>query len=398
MRFKYIGKVLISGLIVIIESDIFFKQLSTSIVNYLNDCESLKIQFMSHLMSPLSINGVNLKNRVVMSPMCQYAAYDGMMNDWHFVHYATRAIGGCGAIIQEATAVTPEGRISYRDLGIWDDMFIKKLRNITSIIEKYGAVPGIELAHAGRKASCETPYNGGKQMQNCEHSWIPVAPSPIPFREEDVVPHELTEKEIDEIITAFIAGAERAMAAGYKIIEIHAAHGYLINEFLSTLTNHRTDRYGGSFENRIRILTRIIEGVRPLIDYNHSLWVRISATNWSDEGWDIEQSVRLVKILKTMGVDVIDVSTGGNIPNVNIPVAPGYQVQFSEQIKKETGMITGAVGLITEAEQAEEILRSNKSDLIFLGRELLRNPYFANEASLKLNDKNILPYRYSWWK
>ena len=250
------------------------------------------------------------------------------------------ANGGCGAIIQEATAVTPEGRISYRDLGIWDDMFIKKHRNITSIIEKYGAVPGIELARAGRKASCETPYNGGKQMQNCEHSWIPVAPSPIPFREEDVVPHELTEKEIDEIITAFIAGAERAMAAGYKIIEIHAAHGYLINEFLSTLTNHRTDRYGGSFENRIRILTRTIEGVRPLIDYNHSLWVRISATNWSGEDWDIEQSVRLVKILKTMGVDVIDVSTGGNIPNVNIPVAPGYQVQFSEQIKKETGMIT----------------------------------------------------------
>lgn len=353
---------------------------------------------MSHLMSPLSINGINLRNRIVMSPMCQYAAIDGMMNDWHFVHYATRAIGGCGAIMQEATAVTPEGRITYRDLGIWDDSFVSKLRNITSIIEKYGAVPGIQLAHAGRKASCETPYKGGKQIKSGMNSWIPVAPSPIPFDEDDITPHELTEKEIEEIIVAFINGAERALASGYKIIEIHAAHGYLINEFLSPLTNHRTDRYGGSFENRIRLLVRIIEGIRPLIDYNHSLWVRISATNWTEGGWDIEQSVRLAHIIKEMGVDVIDVSSGGNLAHVHIPVGPGYQVPFSEKIKKESGMITGAVGLITEAEQAEQLLNEGKCDLIFMGRELLRNPYFANRASIKLDGNGILPYRYSRWE
>lgn len=330
-----------------------------------------------------------------MSPMCQYSATDGFANHWHFVHYASRAIGGCAVIMQEATAVSPEGRITYGDLGIWKDEHIDYLRKITAFVGQSGAIPGIQLAHAGRKASCNLPSTGGKQLKEGINSWVTVAPSSIPFYEDDNSPMPLSSDKIQLIIRYFEEAAIRATNAGYKIIEIHAAHGYLIHQFLSPITNKRTDEYGGNFENRIRFLLQIVERIKNNLRADQSLWVRISATEWTENGWDLDDSVRLSHILKDKGVDVIDVSSGGNLPHAHIPVEPGYQVPFSHRIKEETGVLTGAVGIITKARQADNILYENKSDLIFLGRELLRNPYFPLQAAKELGDEITMPLQYA---
>lgn len=341
---------------------------------------------MSKLLTSFHLNGITLKNRVVMSPMCQYSAEDGFANDWHFIHYGSRAVGGCGTIIQEATAVSPEGRITYGDLGIWKDEQIEKLAQIVNLIEKNGAVAGIQLAHAGRKASCDLPQNGGKQLTEGINSWSTVSASAIPFSPNENPPIALSKEAIKDVIDDFKNAASRSLTAGYKILEVHAAHGYLIHQFLSPLSNHRTDEYGGSFENRTRFLLEIVDALVSLLSEKHSLWVRISATDWVEGGWSIEESVELSKLLKDRGVDVIDVSTGGNVPNAKIPVSPSFQVPFSKRIKRETGIVTGAVGLITDAKQAENLLNANKCDLIFIGRELLRSPQFVLNASIELGD------------
>lgn len=349
---------------------------------------------MSNFISPLLIKQILLKNKIVMSPMCQYSAINGYANEWHFVHYGTRAIGGVGTIIQEATAVLPEGRITYGDLGLWEDEQISSLKRITSFISNTGAVPGVQLAHAGRKASCELPWNGGQQLQTGVNSWNTYSASPLPFEENDNVPIALSPDEIKNIVKAFKDAAIRAIEAGYKIIEIHAAHGYLVHQFLSPLSNKRTDDYGGSFENRIRFLVEIIDALSELIDENHSLWVRISATDWAEDGWNIEDSIKLSHILKNKGVDLIDTSSGGILPGIKIPAAPGYQTPFAEQIKKETEILTGAVGQITEIGQMEDLLDSEKCDLIFLGRKMLSEPYFLIEAAKKTDKLNIAPVQY----
>lgn len=349
---------------------------------------------MSKLFKELTIRNLVLKNRIIMSPMCQYSSIDGFANDWHLIHYTSRAIGGVAAVIQEATAVCPEGRISYGDLGIWKDEHIAKLQEITDLISKYGAIPGIQLAHAGRKASCELGWNRGEQIQKGENSWQTVSASAIPFYENDLPPVELSKVQINKVVSDFIDATKRSIDAGYKIIEIHAAHGYLIHQFLSPLTNNRTDEYGGSFENRVRLLVEIVNAIQPMIGNNCSLWVRISATDWVDNGWNPDESSKLSTLLKGIGVDVIDVSSGGNLPHVKIPVGKNYQVPFAEKIKKETGIITGAVGLIEGATQAEEILNKSQADLIFLGRELLRNPYFALQAAKELDEEIQWPLQY----
>ncbi len=349
---------------------------------------------MSKLLSPLQVKNLIFRNRIVMSPMCQYSAINGYANYWHFVHYGTRSVGGCGAIIQEATAITPEGRITYGDLGLWDDSQITDLKRVTAFVENHGAIPGIQLAHAGRKASCDLPTNGGRQLVDSVNSWETVSASSIPFYEDDNPPVSLSQEAVGDIVRSFRDAALRAIEAGYKVIEIHAAHGYLIHQFYSPLSNQRSDQYGGSFENRIRLLLEIVDAISPEIDDNHSLWVRISATDWVEGGWDIEQSVRLAEILKEKGVDVIDVSTGGNVAHAKIPVEAGYQVPFADEIKKQTGIITGAVGLITSAEQSEALLEEDKCDLIFMGRKLLNDPYFPINAAKELDKLTIFPFQY----
>lgn len=347
---------------------------------------------MSLLLTSLKIKNIKLKNKIVMSPMCQYSAQDGLANDWHLVHYGSRAIGGCGAIIVEATAVVPEGRITYADLGIWNDKQIEPLKKITSFLVKYGTVPGIQLAHAGRKASSNVSWEGNGQIKEGHNGWQTVSASALPFDDRDKTPTELTVEDIKKLVLDFKSASHRAKQAGFKILEIHAAHGYLIHQFLSPISNKRTDEYGGSFENRIRFLLEIVDAVSTEMDNDHSLWVRISATDWVDGGWNENDAVRLSQILKEKGVDVMDVSTGGNVPHANIPIAQNYQVPFAEKIKKEVGITTGAVGLITSAIQAENLLKENKCDLIMMGRELLRNPYFATHAAQELNeDVKYLP-------
>ncbi len=351
---------------------------------------------MSLLFSPLSIKDITFRNRIVVSPMCQYSSQDGFANDWHLVHLGSRAVGGAGLVIQEATAVSPEGRISYADLGIWSDEHIAPLKRINSFIHEHGAVAGIQLAHAGRKASTERPWVGNSQITEGENSWQPVAPSAIPFRESDIAPHPLSLTEIKELVDQFKSAAARSLEAGFKVIEIHAAHGYLIHQFLSPLSNSREDQYGGSFENRTRFLLEIIDAVQTIWPANLPLFVRISATDWAENGgWDPAQSVQLAAILKTKGVDLIDCSTAGLLPRVSIPVGPGYQVQFAELVKKESGIATGAVGMITNAQQAEEILQKGQADLIFLARQLLRDPYFPLHAANELNAEVKWPEQYA---
>jgi 2,4-dienoyl-CoA reductase-like NADH-dependent reductase (Old Yellow Enzyme family) len=345
---------------------------------------------MSKTNQPLTIKSVTLRNRIGMSPMCQYSAVNGFANDWHFVHYGTRAVGGVGLIMVEATSVASEGRISPFDLGLWNDTHIIGLQKITNFVHQQGAVAGIQIGHAGRKASHEVPSKGGKQLQLKEGGWHTVAPSSIPFDLTETPPDELTKSEIKVIIEQFKASALRAKQAGFKILEIHAAHGYLIHQFYSPLSNTRTDEYGGSFENRIRLLLEITAAVQTVWPADYPLFVRLSATEWTDEGWDLSDSLVLSRILLEQGVDMIDCSSGGNIVTAKIPVAPCYQVRFSEEIKK-TGILTAAVGMITSIEQINDILETEKADLVFLARELLRNPYFA----LKTRVNENWPVQYS---
>ena len=325
--------------------------------------------------------------------MCQYSAIDGFANDWHLVHLGTRASGGVGMVIAEATAVSPEGRITPGDLGLWSDEHIDGLKRIVHFIHSQGAVAAIQIAHAGRKASCEVPWKGGRQLDEQNGGWQTVAPGNIPFFAGERSPEPLSLEGIKKLITAFTSAAGRALAAGFRVIEIHGAHGYLLHEFLSPLSNNRTDEYGGSFENRIRLLTQVTDAVRKEWPAGNPLFVRISATDWTEGGWTQEESVRLAYILRDIGVDLIDCSSGGNIHDAKIPVAPGYQVPFSEAIRK-TGILTGAVGFITTAFQAESILQEEKADLVLLAKELLRNPYFALNAARDLGEDVEWPVQY----
>jgi 2,4-dienoyl-CoA reductase-like NADH-dependent reductase (Old Yellow Enzyme family) len=350
---------------------------------------------MAHLFTPLAIRGIELKNRIVVSPMCEYSSEDGFANDWHLVHLGSRAVGGSALIITEATAVSPEGRISPDDLGLWKDEHIEKLQQIVGFIEEHGSIAGVQLAHAGRKASHVSPWKGGKALPaNDPAAWQTVAPSPVPFREDEPLPLALDKAGIDKVINDFTVAAQRALTVGFKVIEIHAAHGYLLHEFYSPLSNKRNDEYGGSFENRIRITVEIAESIRRVWPGELPLFVRLSASDWTEGGWTIDDSVALAKVLKNKGVDLIDCSSGGNIPHAKIEVGPAYQVPFAEAIKKQTGILTGAVGMITTAQQAEDILSSGKADVIIMARELLRNPYFPLHAAKALGADIKWPLQY----
>jgi 2,4-dienoyl-CoA reductase-like NADH-dependent reductase (Old Yellow Enzyme family) len=335
---------------------------------------------MTYLFSPLTIRSITLKNRIAMSPMCQYSAKDGFSNDWHFVHYGTRASGGAGLVIAEATAVWPEGRITPGDLGLWSDDQIPGLHRITDYIHGQGSVAGIQLAHAGRKASCAVPWEGGKQLDLHNGGWETVAPSAVPFSPGERAPGIADMTGIEKIISGFRDAATRALKAGFRVAEIHSAHGYLLHEFLSPVSNKRTDEYGGSFENRARLLLDVTAAIRSVWPDDYPLFVRISSTEWTEGGWTPEDSVRLAPLLRKAGADLIDCSSGGNIYHAKVPTGPGYQVPFAEMVRK-TGIMTAAVGLITDAAQAEEIISSGKADLVLMGRELLRNPYFLLQAA-----------------
>ena len=343
------------------------------------------------LFSPLTLRSLTLRNRIVLSPMCQYSAKDGFATDWHLVHLGSRAAGGAAVVMAEATAVLPEGRISPCDLGIWSDEHVEGLARIAAFIHEQGAVPAIQLAHAGRKASTAPPWEGGGPVSSAQGGWTPVAPSPIPFADGYPTPLALTEPQIERVIAAFAEAAQRALRAGFKIVEIHAAHGYLLHQFLSPVSNRREDAYGGPLENRMRLLLRVVDRVRSVWPDDLPLFVRISATDWLPEGgWDLEQSVALAKELKSRGVDLIDTSSGGLVPHARVPVAPGYQVPFAQRLRAEAGVKTGAVGLITDPKQAEAVLAEGKADLIFLGRELLRDPYWPLRAAQALGA--AMPY------
>ncbi|HEX8311882.1 MAG TPA: NADH:flavin oxidoreductase/NADH oxidase [Chthoniobacteraceae bacterium] len=348
------------------------------------------------LLSPLTIRGVTFRNRIVMAPMCQYSATDGFADDWHLVNIGSRAVGGVALAIVEATAVTAAGRISPGDLGIWSDAHIEPLARIARFVQSQGAIAGIQLAHAGRKASCDLAWNGGARLSREQGGWDVVAPSEIPFNETDPLPQALDLAGIDGIVEAFEAAARRALSAGFQVIEIHAAHGYLLHEFLSPLANQRTDQYGGSLENRMRLLLRVTERLRALMPEESPLFVRISATDWVEGGWDIEQSIALAKALKPLGVDLIDVSSGAMVPHAQIPVSKGYQVPFACRIRLEADIRTGAVGLITEPQHANEIITSGDADLVFLARELLRDPYWALEAQHALGKEPTWPTQYGY--
>lgn len=346
------------------------------------------------LFQPLTIRSITFKNRIVVSPMCQYSSADGFANDWHLVHLGSRAAGGAGLIIMEATAVSPEGRITPDDMGIWKDEHIDFLQRITTFIASQGAVPGIQLAHAGRKASNSAPWKGGIPLQAQEGAWETLAPSALPFNDKHPAPKAMTMADIQQLLANFGAAATRALQAGFKVIEIHAAHGYLINSFLSPLSNQRTDAYGGSFENRIRLLCEITDHVRAILPDHLPLFVRISATDWVEAGWTIEDSVKLAAVLKNKAVDLIDCSSGGNSPAQKITVGPMYQTPFAERIKKETGLLTGAVGMINTTAEAASIIAEEKADLVIMARQQLRDPYFALHAAKELGEDVKWPDQY----
>lgn len=349
---------------------------------------------MPILFQPLTIRTITLKNRIAVSPMCQYSSTDGFANDWHLVHLGSRAVGGAALIITEAAAVSPEGRISPGDLGLWKDEHIDFLKRITVFIEANDAVPGIQLAHAGRKASHHVPWKGNKSLTAEEGAWEAFAPSALPHTVGEPWPKAMTTEDIEKVKNDFASAVKRSLLAGFKIIEIHAAHGYLLNEFLSPLSNLRTDVYGGSFENRIRLLLEIVTGTRKIMGETLPLFVRLSVTDWVAGGWTEDDSVALAKILKQHGVDLIDCSSGGNSPQQKIPLAPMYQVPFSQKLKKETGILTGAVGLITTTTQAKGIVNDEQADLIILARQLLRDPYFALHAAKESGEDVAWPVQY----
>ncbi len=339
---------------------------------------------MSKLFSPLRLRQLTFKNRIFISPMCQYSSIDGAPTDWHLVHLGSRAVGGAALIIQEATGVSTEGRISPSDAGIWNDEQVKGYKRITKFIKENGSIAGIQLAHAGRKASTYEPWNGNGGVPKDKGGWTPVAPSPIAFNEKYIKPDELSEKEIENIIVQFVQAAKRSLEAGYEVAEVHAAHGYLLHEFLSPLSNKRTDKYGGSLENRMRLVLEISAQVRKIWPQELPVFVRISASDWVDGGWDVKQSTELCKKLKDIGIDLIDVSSGGLTPDAKIVTGPGYQVPFAAEIKKNSGILVGSVGEITEAKQAEEIISSGKADTILIARESLRSPYWPLHAAHEL--------------
>ncbi|HCV43256.1 MAG TPA: NADPH dehydrogenase NamA [Bacteroidetes bacterium] len=349
---------------------------------------------MVHLFTPLRIREVTFKNRIAVSPMCQYSSQDGFANEWHLVHLGSRAVGGAGLVLSEATAVSPDGRISAADLGIWKDDHVHQLQRITHFILQQGSVPGIQLAHAGRKASHTEPWTGDKLIPESQGGWKTIAPSALPFSEESDTPIALTHEGIARVVADFRTAAERAIRANFKVVEIHAAHGYLINQFLSPLTNKRTDIYGGSYENRIRLLLEIVAAVRGVWPEQFPLFVRISATDWRDDGWTLEDSIALASVLKKAGVDLVDCSSGGIVPGVKVPASPGYQVQFAEEIRKQTGIYTGAVGIIVRPEQAEEIVARGQADLVLMAREFLRDPYFPLRAARELDYDITWPVQY----
>jgi 2,4-dienoyl-CoA reductase-like NADH-dependent reductase (Old Yellow Enzyme family) len=346
------------------------------------------------LMTPLSIREITLRNRIAVSPMCQYSAEDGFANDWHLVHLGSRAVGGAGLVCMEATAVEPRGRISPHDTGIWKDDHIEFLSRITSFLHRQGAAAGIQLAHAGRKGSVRRTWEGGGAIPEAEGGWQTVAPSAAPFRAGDPPPHTLEKSQIHDLIDAFRAAAVRALQAGFDIVEIHGAHGYLIHQFLSPLSNLRTDEYGGPLGNRLRLALEVTEAVRGAWPAHLPLFFRLSATDWVPGGWTPDESVELARRLQPLGVDLVDCSSGGTDAHAKIPLAPGYQVPFAERIRRETGICTGAVGLITTPQQADEIVRNGQADLVFLAREFLRDPYFPLHAARALGEQPAPPLQY----
>ncbi|MBZ0090745.1 MAG: NADH:flavin oxidoreductase/NADH oxidase [Sulfuricellaceae bacterium] len=349
---------------------------------------------MSLLFTPIKLRELEIRNRLFMSPMCQYSATEGYPSPWHLTHYGARAVGGAGLVMVEATAISPEGRITPQDLGLWDDGHVQALKPITRFVRDQGAAAAIQLAHAGRKASCDTPWNGGQPLMPNAGGWRPIAPSPLPFFGQCYAPQEMGEEDIDAVVARFVAAAGRSLAAGFEAVEIHMAHGYLLHEFLSPLTNRRTDGYGGSLENRLRLPLRVAQAVRRAWPETLPLLVRISATDWAEGGWDLAQSIVLARELKAIGVDLIDVSSGGLLAEAQIPAAPGFQTPFAAAIRAETGIAVGTVGLITEAIQAEHILVTGQADAVFVGRELLRNPYWPLQAARELGDEVSWPQQY----
>jgi len=347
------------------------------------------------LFDPLTIRELAFANRVFVSPMCQYSSEDGYANDWHLVHLGSRAVGGAGLILTEATAVLPEGRISPQDLGIWEDGHIEMLSRIVDFIHEQGSIAGMQLAHAGRKASTSRPWEGHDAVPESEGGWTKVvAPSALKFSDTYPMPQALTTEGIQEIVAAFAAAARRACQAGFRVVEIHAAHGYLIHEFLSPLSNKREDDYGGSFENRTRLCREVVAAVRSAWPKELPLFIRISATDWTEGGWNIDESVKLAAQLKAMGVDLIDCSSGGNVPHAKIPVGAGYQTAFAEKIRREAGIMTGAVGMITDPVQAEHIIQTGQADAVIMAREFLRDPYFPLRAAHELDQPIAWPVQY----
>ena len=349
---------------------------------------------MTHLFEPFTLRGVTLRNRIGVSPMCQYSSEDGFANHWHLVHLGTRAVGGAGLVIAEASAVQADGRISPQDLGIWQDAHVEALRPITQFIAEQGAVPGIQLAHAGRKANTARPWEGGAPLPEPQNGWRIVAPSAVPFREGYPTPHELTLDEINTLVHDFAAAAARAVTAGFKLIEIHAAHGYLLHSFYSPIANQRTDGYGGSFANRVRLLTEVVREVRRILPDDLPLAVRVSSTDWVEGGWTLADTVDLALRLKHEGVDLIDCSSGGNVATAQIPLAAGYQVPFAQAVRHQAGIASAAVGLITQAEQAEQIIANGQADLVLLARAVLRDPYWPLHAAQQLQHKMAPPPQY----
>jgi len=350
---------------------------------------------MSHLFEPLTIKDITLRNRIGVSPMCMYSYLDGISNDWQVIHLGARAVGGAGLIIAEATAIDPIGRITPYDVGIWSDAHIEPLTRVTRAIKENGAVAGIQIAHAGRKAGSRRPWDIGKPHHPDElPSWQGVGPSPIAFSDEYAVPHELSVDEIHQVQDSFRAAAGRALTAGFEWLEIHAAHGYLLHSFYSPISNHRSDEYGGSFENRIRFLLETVRAVREVWDERLPLTVRISGTDWVDGGWSVDDSVQLARHLKAEGVDLIDCSSGGGVAQAKVPAGPGYQVPISEAVQHGADILTATVGLITAPEQADEIIRNRRADLVLLGREMLRDPYWALHAAQSLKQPVPVPPQY----
>lgn len=349
---------------------------------------------VAHLFQPLSLRGITLPNRIALSPMCQYSAEDGFAKDWHVVHYGSRAVGGAGLIIVEATAVQPRGRISPYDLGLWDDDHIEPLRRIVELIQKYGAVPGIQIGHAGRKASARRPWDGRGWVPPEQGGWNVVGPSALPFSPGAPMPEALDKAGLDGVEQAFVGAANRALQAGFEVVEVHAAHGYLLHQFLSPVSNRREDEYGGSLENRMRFPLRIARSVREAWPDSLPVFVRVSATDWVQGGWSPDDTVVFSRRLRELGIDLIDVSSGGSVPDAVIPTGPDYQVPFAAQIRTEAGVATGAVGLITEVQQAETILATGKADLVLLGRKLLRDPYWPLHAARQLGADVPWPPQY----